>query len=186
MKFEFSDLKIPDVPDVFAKGDLYERFKRTLAAKLFGQRAEVFDKEGGASGPWQPLAKSTLARRQGKIKASKRRQQALKRKGMGGVKILQDRGLLRQSFTPDAGPGSAFKIEETSGDQVRIATNVAYAAINNLGGVVGFPGTNNGFGRGITIPAHPITIPARPFDEFSDQDLTEVNELTELFVDGKL
>lgn len=186
MKFEFSELPVPEIKNVFDNAEDFERLKRTVAAKLFSQRAEVFDQQGGASGQWQALARSTLARRNKLIKTSKKRASDLRDKGMGGVKILQDTGTLRQSFTPEAGPGNADRIEEINGDQVRIATNVEYAAIHNFGGVINFPGTKNGFGRGIEIPAHAITIPARPFDEFSDQNLDEINELTELFVDGQL
>lgn len=188
MKFSFTKIDVPEIPNRFEEegGRVYENFKKSLAGVLFTQRAEVFDQQGGASGGWVPLAPSTLARRNKKIKSSKARKNALAAKGMGGVKILQDKGTLRQSFTPDSGPGDAFKVVETDGDQVRIATNVKYAAIHNFGGTIAWPGTSKGFGRGIEIPAHPITIPARPFDEFSDQDLTEINELTENFVNGNI
>jgi phage gpG-like protein len=178
MKFEFSILQVPSIPDRM-KGDGYERFKRTLLALLLSQRFQVFNDETSLEGPWAPLSGQHLVRRLGKVPAKRRDEP-------GAVKILQDKGVLRQSFTDAQGPGNGYRIEETQGDEVRLATSVEYARIQNDGGTINWPGTTRGFGRGITIPAHDITIPARPYDQFTDENVREINELTELYLNGEL
>jgi phage gpG-like protein len=169
MKFEFAPMTLLEIKN-FMEPETFERYKKSLASLMFTQRATVFDKEGGASGAWAKLSSKHEALRMSKVPKNKRGKP-------GAIKILQDTGALRQSFTPESGPGSSQKIEETQGDQVRIATNVEYAAIHNFGGVINRPTADGKSSR-------PITIPARPFDEFSEQDLDEINELTEQFVYG--
>lgn len=186
--FEFSAAKVPEIPNIFKTG-YYNRFKRSLVGILLSQRLQVFEDEGGASGKWQPLSNKYAAKRIERVSPKKRR-------SSGAVQILSDSGVLRQSFTAARGPGNSERIIETDGDEVRLATNVEYAAIHNFGGEIKHPGTTNGFGSrgwdgdmirpGIVIPAHTINIPARPFDEFSDHDLEEINTATELFVNGQL
>lgn len=176
MQFTFSHLGIPLIPNKM-QGEKYERFKAKIVALLLHQRLETFMQERSAQGPWQPLSETHQARRLGKVPERKRDQP-------GAVKMLQDSGLLRQSFTEDEGPGSAFRDIDTVGDVVSLATSMPYARIQNEGGTINWPGTKNGFGRGIEIPAHPITIPARPIDQFTEQDRKELNELTENYING--
>src|SRR4051812_62072 len=139
MKFEFSEIKLPLI-DNRMKGQDYERFKRTLVGLLMTQRAAVFNAEESLEGAWKGLGGAHLVNRLNKLPEAMRDQP-------GAVKILQDTGVLRNSFTDGAGSGSEQRIEETSGDEVRLATAVPYAKIQNDGGTINWPGTQNGFGR---------------------------------------
>jgi phage gpG-like protein len=178
MKFEFSELELPEIPNRL-DGSLFERFKKTLVAKLLSQRLDVFNSQKSNDGPWQPLGESQAARRIEKVSPKKRNKP-------GAVMILQDTRMLLQSFTDASGVGNALRQSSTEGDQVSIASVAPYARIQNEGGTFTHPGTPNGFGKGILIPAHEMTIPARPFDQFTAENLTEINELTELFINGEL
>jgi phage gpG-like protein len=46
---------------------------------------------------------------------------------------------------------------------VSLGTQTKYARIHQYGGIIKNPGTNNGFGRGIKIPAYDIRMPKRLF-----------------------
>lgn len=177
MIFEFSHFELPDIENKLS-GEKYEELKRSIVTLLMSQRARVFNDESSPDGHWAPLGSSQQARRDGKLKdIQAARLAALKKKGFNLTKILQDTGLLRESFTDTSGPGNAYRKVETSGDEVSLSTAVTYAAIQNFGGTIHHPGTSNGFGRGVQIPAYNITIPDRPFDQFSDQDELEIKQL---------
>jgi phage gpG-like protein len=176
--FRFSKLEFPPIPNR-VEGAKYERFKRTLVALMLTQRLEVFAQEASASGPWPPLSVEAFRRRIYRVNGKKR-------KRAHAVKMLQDTGVLRQSFTSDTGPGNSMRVEEVGADYALIASNVEYARIHNQGGTIAWPGTSDGFGRGIVIPAHAITIPARPFDQFTAENAAEIAELTELYLNGQL
>jgi phage gpG-like protein len=184
MKYEFTQLVIPEVQNRL-QGAEYEQLKRKLVALMLTQRLQVFADQASRSEPWAPLSSARHGQLQAKVD---QRGQAVARelasRGMGGVKMLQDTGVLRQSFTSAGGPGNAKRVIEIDQDEVALATNVEYARIQNEGGTIHHPGSQNGFGRGIPIPAHSITIPARPFDEFTDENLSEVNELVEAYLNG--
>jgi hypothetical protein len=170
--FEFARFHLPEpVREFTAAGKA--RFKGSLLALIVSQRIEIFEREGGLT-PWVEHSqryRAALVRRNKKRGAH----------DAGNVKILQDSGILRSSFTGKPfGPGGAeglrFHAEWMAEDEVGIATIVEYAPIQNHGGVIA-----NGFGRGIAI-----TIPARPFDEFTDPNLEEIQQLTEAFINGEL
>ncbi|MFV8250242.1 phage virion morphogenesis protein [Bdellovibrio bacteriovorus] len=145
--------------------------KDDILALMFTQRMDTFAKEESAEGKWEPLSKRHSAKRLAKVPKEKREP--------GAVKILQDKGFLRGSFTIPNGPMQEMS---KSGEEVRLATHIPYAAIHNFGGTIQHPGTRNGFGRGVLIKPHSITIPARPFDQFREKDLTEMNELMEKYI----
>lgn len=174
--FEFHEFEDLDVPAMYADEEQRRRLMASIAALMFTQRAEVFNHEGGNK-KWAPLAPSTYRRRLSKVP---RRQQGKP----DAVKILQSSGMLRQSFTPETGKGNAYREQTTDSEMARITSHVPYAAIHNFGGTIQIPEIKNGFGRGITIPAHSVTIPARPFDEFRPVDLAEIVEMIENGVDG--
>jgi phage virion morphogenesis protein len=111
---------------------------------------------------WKPLAASTLRGRR-------------KGKGSGSDKILRDTGRLSNSIT--------YRAERAS---VQVGTNVIYAAIHQFGGSIDVAARNatvyfrqnkrtgeegnrfvrkskSNFAQDVTIGAHKITIPARPF-----------------------
>jgi phage gpG-like protein len=189
MLFEFNEITLPEIPNKL-EGVSFEKFKGDMSAKLFSQRLEVFNAESSRDGPWKPLSQLQQERREAKLGSVTRlRQQQLAGKGFAKVKILQDRGVLRQSFTPESGPGNAFRHVELGEDFVRISTNVEYARIHNKGGVIRpvkaaalvFQAPGGGL-----IFAKKVTIPARPFDEFTDANEAELAELTEHYLNGRL
>ena len=185
MLFKFSEITMPPVPNKCEGAD-FERLKGDLSAKMFAQRLAVFEAQGGASGPWKPLSQIQQEKRNQKLdRVSDARQAELAAKGFHGVKILQDTGLLRQSFTPESGAGNEFKHVEIGEDFIRNSTNVKYAAIQNFGGVI-VPVKAKALcfadAGGALIFAKRVTIPARPFDEFSDQDEEELAEVTEHYL----
>jgi phage gpG-like protein len=189
MRFEFSEITLPEIPDRLS-GPRFQEFKGSMSALLFSQRLEVFNSESSRDGPWKPLSQIQMDQR---LKSLERvdswRQQQLASKGFAKVKILQDKGTLRQSFTPETGPGNAYKHVELGEDFVRVSTNVPYARIQNQGGTIvpvrakalAFQGAN-----GQMIFAKKVTIPARPFDQFTDANEEELAELTEAYLNGKL
>ena len=169
-RLNFSELKLPVLTNRMA-GPTYEKFKKTILALMFGQRLEVFESESSNDGPWERLKSATSKRRIKKIPKKKRKK---------GFKILQDDGTLRQSMTVD---GSEGQETDTQGDTVSLASNIEYAAIHNFGGTINHPGTENGFGKGIKIPAHKINIKARPFDQFTPTHIEEHKELAQSYLD---
>lgn len=68
-------------------------------------------------------------------------------------------GRLFRSFTPNG----RDNINEKTADGLKYGSRVQYAAIHEYGGTIQHPGTGNGFGKGIPIPAHPIPMGARPY-----------------------
>ena len=166
----FNELKLPVLTNRM-KGPVYEKFKKTILALMFTQRLDVFESESSRDGPWERLSTTTAKRRLKKIPKKKRKK---------GFKILQDDGTLRQSMTVD---GDLHQQTNLQDDTVSLTSNVEYAAIHNFGGTIKHPGTKNGFGKGIKIPAHKINIPARPFDQFTDTHIEEHKELAQSYLD---
>ena len=121
--------------------------------------------------PWKPLHPRTIRQKRNKNK------------------ILTERGLLRGSIH-----------YELNGDTLEVGTDRKYGAIHQFGGVVKIPartqtvkvgtkGKNKGrfmkakskaahaIERTFTIPAHDVTIPARPFLGLSSDDKEEIVEI---------
>ncbi len=69
------------------------------------------------------------------------------------------KGNLFRSFTK----GSPFNILKDTGKGIEFGSKVEYAAIHEYGGTIDHPGTSNGFGKGIPIPAHGIPMPKRSY-----------------------
>lgn len=86
-------------------------------------------------------------------------------------RILQGTGLLRNSVTT---VGAAHNIYKPEQNKLTWGTDLKYAAIHNRGGVVAHPGTKDGFGRGVKIPAHNIPIPKRRFLYLQDRWMDEL------------
>lgn len=173
IKFSFPEDKL--------KSSKFTSFKKSLIGKLLGQRLDVFNAEASVDGPWEPIR--NIDQKLSKIKSYKENKESKSSQKMRDKnKLLQDHGVLRASFT-GVGPseGTAQLEEVSEGDDIGIRTHVEYAAIHNYGGTINHPGTDNGFGKGIEIPPYDIEIPARPFDEFTDDNLEEINELTEQY-----
>ena len=151
--------------------NLLENFKSQFKNVLIGMASDVqtnrgllFDGEGAFNGheKWKDLAS-------GKNKK-------ILKNGLQARQILRKSGVLRLSLAPsnpDGTPGQNGYIK-VEGDYknvvMKVGTLVAYAKIHNEGGVIMHPGTDNGFGRGIKIKAHPITIPKRNFTDWNEID----------------
>lgn len=151
--------------------DLEARLKRAegeinlfLAAAVQTNRGMLFDSEGKYNGRpgWAPLKM---------------------RKGQ----ILSDRGVLRKSIAPYSadgkpGPDGIVVIQP---DAIIVGTKLLYAAMMNYG-TAGLPGgvlrpkyakaLKIPVGRGKFIFRKSVRIPARPFNDWNQEDQNEVSE----------
>lgn len=156
------------------EGAKYERLKKTLLSLMLGQKDALFEKSQDPNGTgWVKLSQKALARRMAKTPKKKRNIEP---------KILVDTGALRNSLTDQSNP---YGLRDTSADEVKLGTNVPYAAIHNYGGVINHPGTKNGFGIGVEIKPYKITIPPRPFMGFGNEDSSRVSETIEHYMESE-
>ncbi len=149
-------------------------FLNAVGDRIIGSTGENFRREAGPDGkPWMPLAPATVKARQ--------------RKGQTPITIL------RSNSKGRIGSALAGSINKEVGDnEVRIGSPKETAAIHQLGGTIQKParaakiyrlrGKDGNIGRRFvkkskanvvtdaTIPAHSITIPARPFIGISGAD----------------
>lgn len=156
------DIKIPNYLKRL-QGSL-KRIQIAMAADIQTNRGLMFDAEGAYNGhpKWKDL----------KSGANKR----IAKNGMQERQILRKSGALKNSIAPTgasgrAGPGGTVILEGTiAAPAVRVSTQIKYAAIHDKGGTIRHPGTANGFGKGIKIPAHDIEMPRRNFSDWNRQD----------------
>lgn len=143
---------------------------------------ENFRKEAGPDGvPWTPLRPATI--------------RARLRRGTAAIRILSERGHLSGSIH-----------HEATNDEARIGATPAHAAIHQLGGTIQKParaakiyrmrGADGRVGRrfvskaeanhvtDVTIPAHSVTIPARPYLGVSDTDQQDILNAAEDWLMG--
>ena len=145
---------------------------RQIGEELVASTDERFVSMQSPSGEqWKPLHPRTIRQKRNK------------------QKILTERGLLRGSIH-----------YELNGDTLEVGTDRKYGAIHQFGGVLKIPartqtvkigtkGKNKGrfmkakskaahaIERTFTIPAHDVTIPARPFLGLSRDDKEEIVEI---------
>lgn len=160
----------------FSMPDYLENYKVHFREILIGIASDIqtniglrFDNEGAYNGhpKWADL------------KSGKNLQRA--KNGLQTRQILRKTGALKNSIGPSPSTGSAGKdgYVEFSGDfknaVVKVGTYVKYARIHNEGGTIQHPGTDNGFGRGVKIKAHPIFMPKRNFTDWNEQDSKNMN-----------
>lgn len=144
---------------------------------LVGSAGRNFQAQTGPDGrKWTPLRPGTISARI--------------RKGQVPITILRGnrKGV---SGTPLAGSIS----HEASDDGVRVGSPIPYAAIHQLGGTIEKP-AGTGWkagrrfakrseapeGRDVAIPAHRITIPARPYLGVSAADQEEIFDAAEYWL----
>lgn len=178
MKLEFNFSKIIEIKNPFM-GQGYERLKRTLLGTLMAQKDKLFEQSRDPDGnAWQKLSSGAASRKTKKNRLTDAQISKLKEKNKNFEthKILVDTGALKNSLAENRAPGSQ---QSTTGNEVVLGTNIPYASIQNYGGQVQIPLIKNGFGLGIEIPAHTVTIPARPFIGFGADDDKEVTETIE-------
>lgn len=147
---------------------------RQIGEVLVASTDERFVSMQSPSGePWKPLHPRTIRQKRNKNK------------------ILTERGLLRGSIH-----------YELNGDTLEVGTDRKYGAIHQFGGVVKIPartqtvkvgtkGKNKGrfmkakskaahaIERTFTIPAHDVSIPARPFLGLSAEDEQAIQRIVE-------
>lgn len=158
-----------EIDDLVARqriGDLITRmenpapFYGAVGEHLVNSAKSNFDQESAPDGtPWQPLRPSTLQRR---LKS-----------GSASSTILTVTKRLKASI-----------IYQVEADGVRIGSPVPYAAIHQLGGTINKAArTGKAFGReNVSIPAHSISVPARPYLGVSTSDEAEILELAEAWL----
>lgn len=93
-----------------------------IGIKLLNEINETFEKESFEGSPWERLKQSTIFARPGISLVEAR-------KGTAEVKILQNTGTLRRSYSP----GDSESRYSVSKNFVRVGTNLEYAAIHEFG-----------------------------------------------------
>lgn len=148
------------------RGSVSKALKKKLT-KLTGK--ELLERER-LTRKWKTLDKGDVAKLAGLNKKA-----GIRNSTPAGTeparRILQVTGLLRNSVTT---VGAAHNIYRTEPNKLTWGTDLKYAAIHNRGGIVHHPGTKNGYGRGIKIPAHDIPIPRRRFLYLQSQWMEEL------------
>lgn len=161
-----------EIPDYLKRVKTqFKRIQIAIAADMQTNVGLRFDNEGAYNGhpKWQDLKSGANIRRT--------------KNGLQERQILRKSGALKNSIVPSAPTGQAgangyVKLEgDIKNSVVTIGTSVKYAAIHDKGGVISHPGTSNGFGRGIKIPAHAIPIPKRNFSERNSNDNKETGKM---------
>lgn len=165
--------------------DMLGHYKAEFKRILIGIASDIqfnvgmrFDNQGQYNGHerWKDLA-SGKNLKMGKNGLFTR--QVLKGK-TGGLK----NSISPQSQDGQAGPQGYVKFEgDINNAVVKVGTLVKYARIHNEGGLIHHPGTANGFGRGIKIPAHGISIPRRNFTDWNKQDASNMKKFLKNLVD---
>lgn len=161
-------------------------FYEDVGNLLMDSTAQRFiDQKDPAGRPWRPLKPGTIKARM--------------RNGQTPITILRSNSKHRAG-TPLAGSINMA----ASDDDLRIGSPVAYAAIHQLGGTIDKPARqakiyrmadkDGKVGRrfvpkaeanhvtDVTIPAHKITIPARPYIGISALDQTRIQEQAEVWL----
>lgn len=162
-----------DLGDLLARIENAEGFYQKVGGIAAASAGQNFDDERGPDGtPWVRLKPKTIAARI--------------RKGQNPRGILRASGGLRGSLH-----------YETKSDQVEIGTSAHYSAIHQLGGTIQMPARAAKIYRKIdpatgkpgrrfvprdhadhvadvAIPAHSITIPARPFLGLGSDDIRDI------------
>lgn len=163
--------------DIFA-GPRYGKLKDSLLTIMLRSKDMLFRKSEDPQGnQWTELSKKAQAKRVEKnMKALQGRSDLSsdeKTKRQSEIDILVDRGVLKNSLTNVSAP---YGLRETSGDEVKLGTNVAYAAIHNFGGKIVKATKHKIVGREEQTWNVVITMPKREFMGFSKTDGDQVTE----------
>lgn len=182
------------IDDALVRGDLREMIARidhpgpfynAIGNLLVASVGENFLAERAPDGtPWTPLAPATIATR--------------RRRGSSAIAILRERGYLKGSISHQVEAGG-----------VRVGATVPYAAIHQFGGTINKAArsgkiyrrqfADGSFGRqfakrknkttvatDVSIGAHTITIPARPYLGIGAGDIDDIQRLADRWLSGKL
>lgn len=171
MKLEFKTEVLKEFKDLF-EGSRYESLKSSILTIILRQKDLLFKNSVDPDGKkWEPLAPLTIKskiRKNAKITSDKKKQKKFK--------ILVDTGNLKNSLTVQGGQES---IQETSGDEIVVGTNVEYAAIHNFGGSIQKKNAVEFTEREENM----IFIPARPFIGIGVQDENQIAEKISSYID---
>lgn len=152
-----------------------EAIMSAIAAYLVTSTQRHFERETGPDGKWRPLSPRTAAKRIG-------------RRRRGTANILRVTNRLYSSITGEATATEAV-----------VGTNLVYAAIQQLGGDIQMgerqQAINLSTGKGrkrfvkasakrketrnVTVGAHTVVIPARPYLYLDDEDRAEILRIAE-------
>lgn len=184
VKFDFlKRLSKSFQPDI-VKNIFKDVAQEKAVAGIIGQAiADNFDQQGPG---WAPLSPATIRNSvaahikknlSGVSDSDLLEYEEKARKSNGSIiphrTILVRTGVLKKSASMPYAPGNIYQV---SGTNIVWGTNLSYASIHNRGGSVKFPGTDNGFGRGVKIKAHDIPVPKREFLKLSDKWKKDLNE----------
>lgn len=164
------------VDDIVFRATHPGRLMSTIAAYLLASTQRRFETESGPDGSrWKPLSRRTQNRLV--VRGRKR----------GAINILRVTTALYRSISE--------RSDELSAE---VGTNLVYAAVHQLGGEIQQfarsqrttlkkvrggrqrfvkAGAKGGVARNITIGEHTITIPARPYLGFSNEDVREILQI---------
>lgn len=161
-----------------------EGFYRNVGEQLLNSAADNFQREAGPDGnKWKPLMPATVEQRA--------------KRGLVPIEILRARGRLAGSLNLAA-----------TNDEVRIGTPVPYAAAHQLGAEIKRKErkqtvyqhydaktdtldqafrkkSRSNFARDVTVKAHVIKIPARPYLGVSKEDEKIIVEIAEAWLKGE-
>lgn len=172
-KVNATPLELPHLKNAFSTEN-FKQLKNTVLALMFTQMLTRFETETDSDGnKWKPLKDEQFKRRNKKIKSPAKK---------GNIKVLQDDGTLRQSWTQRGAEGNEVSM---GGKDVVLGSNIEYVRTHNEGLTIQHPGTENGFGKGIKIPPYKIQMPERRMTGFSTQDQEEIDELVLSFLDSQ-
>jgi len=140
-----------------------------IAATLQTQRAMIFDSEGNYNGRpgWEPL--------------KCRDGQPLKDRGT----LSQSIGPANDGITPGRATGSIVRLAM---GMVTIGTNIAYAEVQDQGAII-VPVKAKALRfkcHGKFIFRKKVTIPPRPFGNFTSEDISELNETVTNYLTSKI
>lgn len=171
-----SDTATPGLAFLIATARKPDVMMRDIAGYVLFSTERRFEKETGPNGAkWKPLAGRTAKARAG-------------RKVRGTEHILRQSVRLYSSLTQTSDANSA-----------QVGTNVEYAAIHQFGGTIQMPerqsrltykkirgksgvrfvkaGTKKATEKDVTIKAHSVRIPARPYLGINAADQEEIGEI---------
>lgn len=134
-------------------------FYKPLGEHMLRSTAQNFETETDPDGKaWKTLLPATIARR--------------KKRGQTPIAILR--------ATKNTGLSSSISAQADA-NELRVGSPKVYAAIHQLGGAISKAARKGkAFGRDdVSIPAHKINIPARPYIGIGDEDVIAIIELAD-------
>jgi phage gpG-like protein len=142
---------------------------------MLRQKDKLFQQSVTPDGaPWKKLADATASAKESKNRKDlddvQARRKAEGKAKLADHKILIDTSALKNSLTQDGAP---YQVTTQKPNEVKIGTNLPYAAIQNFGGTI----TKKTLHGSVKI-----VIPARRFMGFGKGDNQQINEKIAAFI----